>query len=100
MGQSKMSTKGKDALRSMLAYKQGKISIWLKEFSANSNWINSHLNELRAKYPDMYIAVRKKRVVMHEKNLAILKEKLMKEFGEIEDIAVEFISSKPVKLLF
>jgi len=90
----------KEIIRSMLAYKKVKVREWLREFSENSQWINEHLDELRQKYPDMYIAVRKKKVVKSGKNLTQLREELRKEFGEIEDIAIEFISSKPLKLLF
>ena len=80
--------------------KREKFDIWLKEFVKNSNWINDNLTELRSQYPNMYIAVRNRKIVKTGKNLARIRQELKNEFGEIEGIAVEYISSKPLKFLF
>ena len=80
--------------------KRDQFNVWLKEFVQNSNWLNDNLTELRSKYPDMYVAVRNKKVVKTGKNLARIRQELRDEFGAIEGIAIEYVSSKPLKFLF
>jgi hypothetical protein len=80
--------------------KRDQFNVWLKEFVQNSNWLNDNLTELRSKYPDMYVAVRNKKVVKTGKTLARIRQELRDEFGAVEGTAIEYVSSKPLKFLF
>jgi hypothetical protein len=72
----------------------------LKEFEANSIWIGKHYQELKAKYPDEYVAVWKEEVVGHGKDMPSLLEILKKQYPEDHShIPVEFIGSEDVILI-
>lgn len=65
----------------------------------NSKWAKSNLVELIGKFPDSYVAVRSKEVVMHDKSLLRLIKRLRTRFGDISDITIEHVTNKPIKLL-
>ncbi len=56
--------------------KKDRRSEFSKRFAADSKWINDNINELTAKYPDHWIAVLEKEVVIASTDL-----------GEVERVA-------------
>jgi hypothetical protein len=71
----------------------------LREDVENVKWLHENYRELLKKYRNMYVAVRKKRVIDGDYNVSKLIERLERKFKETEDILVYFISTKKFKLL-
>jgi hypothetical protein len=72
----------------------------MQEFEANTKWIGKHYQELRATYPDEWVAVWKEAVVGHGKDVLSLREYLRKRFPEdAPEIPVEYISTEDVHLI-
>lgn len=69
------------------------------EHKDNSKWISMNLTVLRKRFPNKYIAVRDRQVVKSDENLKRLITQLKKEFADIDDITIEQITDKPIKLL-
>ena len=65
----------------------------------NSKWTVRNLTELIGKFPDSFVAVRNKEVIMHDKDLIKLIKRLREVLGDISDITIEHVTDKPVKLL-
>ena len=65
----------------------------------NSKWTKSNLVKLIGKFPDSFVAVRNKEVIMHDKNLLRLIERLRADYDDISDITIEHVTDKPIKLL-
>ena len=68
-------------------------------FVSNVNWINSNIHELKSNFPDTYIAVHDRRIVKTDKKLKNLKKQLKERGLNHENVTIEFIASKPLKLL-
>lgn len=84
--------------KSIMEQKGKYIITQFRKFRQNSIWILNQREKLREKYPDMYIAVRSKEIIASHKDLT----KLILKINEIpnnEDIVIDFISSKKLKLL-
>lgn len=71
----------------------------LIEHTMNSKWISSNIEELRIKHPNIYIAVRNERVILSNKNRTELVDSLMKKYGDIRGITIEYITDKRISLL-
>jgi hypothetical protein len=69
-----------------------------REFRKNSEWIADEREKLRRKYPNMYIAVRNRKVIAKNKNLSLLLSE-MEKLKENEDIVIDYISLKRLKLI-
>ena len=65
----------------------------------DSKWMRSNLAELRAEFPDRYVAVRNKEVIMHDKDHMRLIRRLREDFDDIRDITIDYITDRPTKLL-
>lgn len=76
-----------------------KLSRLLEGDIEHFSWLLERYEELAKKYPDMYIAVRLKRVVDCDKDVHSLIEKIKKRYKKIEDIRVYFVSSRKPQLL-
>lgn len=74
------------------------INLFMKH-TGNSKWVSSNLKDLRIRYPNSYIAVRDQKVILSNKNLTELMARLMKEYGDITDITIEYIADRPINLL-
>jgi len=64
----------------------------IQEMNDNSIWMNKEMAVLRKKYPNMFIAIFKQKIVGtnpdHKKLIIALK----KQFGEIDTVLIEFIN--------
>lgn len=76
-----------------------RISLVFKLLREDYLWIRKNYDKLRKKYSCKYIAVRRGKVVNADKNLSRLISNLKKEFGDINDITIEYLGKKPLKLL-
>ena len=83
----------------LLADKKDEINRTFKLFISNTNWINTNLDKLRKQHPNEYIAVYNREVVLTDKDLSDLKEKLRKENVDLQKTAIEFVRKEPIKLL-
>jgi hypothetical protein len=72
----------------------------MKEFEANTEWVDTHYQELRATYPDEYVAVWTERVVGHSNDLPALMNTLETMYPQdYRQIPVEYISTEDVHLI-
>jgi hypothetical protein len=71
----------------------------LKHYSTDVDWIEEHRDKLRARYPDLFVAVKKQRVIFTAPTMDEI-VKLIDEAGaSAEDCAVEYISLHETDLL-
>lgn len=71
----------------------------IKKFGEDTKWLDRHYDELKIEYPDEWVAVFKKNVVGHDRDLHELMEELEKKYGDdAGHMAVEFVSPKKVEL--
>lgn len=71
----------------------------LRTLAKNRVELIDSINELRKKYPDEYVAFHENEVVGHAKDDNVLRSSLLKKYGAIEHIAIQFISSKELQLI-
>lgn len=83
----------------LLLEKKSEINRKFNLFIRDTNWINNNLDMLRKKYPNKYIAVYNRKIILTDKDLTDLKEKLKEENVAFEKVAIEFVKDKPIKLL-
>lgn len=66
----------------------------IHEMNENRIWLDKCANTLRKDYPNMYVAVRKGKVVGNDPDMKKLIVRIRKEFGNIDSILIEFISGE------
>jgi hypothetical protein len=72
----------------------------LKEFEANTKWIGSHYEQLKASYPDEWVAVWHNAVIEHSKDLSALLDTIKRRYPDDHPhIPVECISTEDVHLI-
>lgn len=72
----------------------------IKEFEANFKWIGVHYEELKAQYPDQWIAVWKEEVVGQGNDLLSVREELKKRFPEDHThIPIEYIGTEDIEFI-
>jgi len=79
------------------------LSLMLKErletLSEDSRWMLSRDSYLRKKYPDMFVAVREKRVVASSPDMDEIIKKLKEKSIDPKSVVIDYVSKEPVKLL-
>jgi len=83
----------------VLAEREDELNRKFKLFISNARWINANIDDLKRKFPDTYIAVYKRKVVLTDKDLTDLKEKLKEKSIDLDKVTIEFVKRKPLKLL-
>lgn len=83
----------------IVARKEGEINRKFKFFISNTRWINKNIENLKKQYPNRYIVVYNKKVILTDRDLSDLKEKIKTSELDPEKIAIEFVKEKPLKLL-
>lgn len=70
----------------------------IQEKQANQKWLQEHMDELRERYPDKYVAVSGKKVALSAKHLPELIQKLNKKFKEkdLTTFAVDLVTKEKV----
>jgi hypothetical protein len=72
----------------------------LKQFEQDLNWINAHYDELKALYPEQFIAVYRGQVVGHAPQVETVMEDMKRRYGEVSgSIAVKYISAREDELI-
>ncbi len=65
------------------------------QFVDDMNWIEAHYDELRALYPDQYVAVVNGKVVQHDTSISDLMTRLRSSYGDTaSELAIKFIYSE------
>jgi hypothetical protein len=95
---TKMSESGK-VLKKLINTRYKEAVLSLREFRENAEWIAQQREALREKYPNRYIAVRRRQVVEDDEDLSELLRKIREKYGEADDIAIDYISLQRIKLL-
>lgn len=93
-----MSESGR-ALKALIEERGIEMLKKLREFGDNSEWISQRREMLRDKYPNKFIAVRRKQVVAVEESRTEVLRKIKEEYSNPDDIAVYFSNSIVTKLL-
>lgn len=83
----------------MAAVKEKEILLRLKKFSEDVDWISKEQAMLRKKFAGKYIAVAGYRVVDSDSKLETLLRKLKERGEDPGQIAIEFISLEPPRLI-
>jgi len=65
----------------------------------NTVWLVTRYDELRAKYPNEYVAVHNKRVLDHDVDMFSLLERLKSKHKKTSYIAIEFVSEEDFELI-
>jgi hypothetical protein len=76
-----------------------RIAELIDKHNQNSVWIIKRDSKLRKQLPNKYIAVRNSEIVYDNDNLTDLLKYLQEKFENIDDITIDFITEKPLKLL-
>lgn len=72
----------------------------LTEFTKNTNWLLENVENLRAKYPDRYVAVLDSgNQVLNAQTLEELTEKIRQRARDPETCAIEFVTRERYLLL-
>jgi hypothetical protein len=71
----------------------------LRILAKNRVELIDNVNELRKKYPDEYVAFHENEVVGHDEDENVLRTSLLRKYGSIEHIAIQFISRKELQLI-
>ena len=74
--------------------RQADISSKLKEMNENTEWLTKELPNLQKKYPNMFIAIFKKKLVGTDPDHKHLLLKMRKKFGNIDTVLIEFINEE------
>lgn len=79
------------------------LSLMLKQrletLREDNRWILARDSYLRKKYPDMFVAIRGKRVVASSPEMDEIIEKLKEKSIDPKTVVIDYISKEPVKLL-
>ncbi len=70
-----------------------------KNLIINKKWLYENYEELRKQYANYYVAINKKQVVGKNKDLNALVKELKDKFKIIDQIVIEYISSKKFQFL-
>lgn len=76
-----------------------RIAMILQRQTVDSTWVSAHYSELVEKYPEMYVAIHRRQVIAASGEYEVLRSDLIKKFGNADNITVEFITTKRLKLL-
>lgn len=72
----------------------------LSRYEENARWLSRHYDRLKMKYKDEWVAVLNKAVVDHDRELAMLVERLRKKYpNAYGEIAVEYVTSREIELI-
>jgi len=83
----------------MAAVKEKEILLRLEKFSEDVDWISKKQAMLRKKFAGKYIAVAGYRVIDSDSDLETLLKKLKEKGEDPGQIAIEFISPEPPRLI-
>lgn len=71
----------------------------LDRFRADHVFLDTHRAEWTLKYPDRWVVVKGQKLVGYGKNLPRLYQRLRKREVDLRSAAVEFLSTKPRKMI-
>ncbi len=72
----------------------------LKSFGEDSRWLRENKDDLRKEYKNQFVAVKDKDVIAADADLKKLVEKLRKDGIDTSSIVIEFISEKPIRVIY
>jgi hypothetical protein len=79
--------------------KEKEILLNLERFGEDVDWISRRQKMLRKKFSDRYIAVVGNRVIASDVKLDALLKKLKKEGEDPSQLAIEYVSAEPPRLI-
>lgn len=71
----------------------------IEGFGSDIGWLKSHKIELRKDYKNQFVAVLNKEVIASATDLKKLITQLKKDKIDTSNVAIEFITEKPIRLL-
>jgi hypothetical protein len=66
----------------------------IEEMRESKIWMDKRLSELKTKYPNEFIAIYKKKLVGHNPDFKILIRDLKKNYKNIDNFIIEFITGE------
>lgn len=70
----------------------------LREFDRDTVWFRKNMVRFRKRYPNEFVAVRKKRLVDHDPDLQSLIQRLTKEYKDLRPFVIEFVGTEKYQL--
>jgi hypothetical protein len=92
-------SRGKTEVDDFLKNEGRKIAMVLQRQTGDSTWVSAHYSELVEKYPERYVAVHRRQVIGNSEDYEELRSELKRRFENVDDITIEFITTKRLKLL-
>jgi len=83
----------------MAAVKEKEILLSLEKFGEDVDWLSEKQAMLRKKFADKYVAVAGNRVIDSDLKLEALLKRLKEKGADPGQIAIEFISPEPPRLI-
>lgn len=71
----------------------------LARIESDGKWLQSHLDEIRAKFVNQFVAVRNRQVIAHDNDPEVLIKSIKSEKEEPNEVLIEFIHKKDLKIL-
>ena len=72
----------------------------LSEHDRNLDWMNSHSDELKKKYLELWVAIKDEDVIDHDRSYLRLAKRVKKKYKqEYSKIALGYVSQKPIDLI-
>jgi len=88
-----------DTLESLTKEEKRQMIEDLHRFQKDHAYAHRNMDELRKKYPDEYVAIYRRRVVDHDKDMTALFERLKFAY-DIRHMAVEFVPKEKMHYIF
>ena len=72
----------------------------LRKFEEDMRWLETHYEELKGEFEEEWVAIYKKRVMDHDRNLESLVERLKAKYPEdFRNFVIEFLTGEKVELI-
>ena len=80
--------------------KMGLKTDLLRKFEEDMRWLETHYEGLKGEFKEEWVAIYKKRVMDHDRNLESLVERLKAKYPEdFRNFVIEFLTGEKVELI-
>lgn len=82
------------SIMSSITVNQTEMRDTIIEMRANKVWLDGQMHVLRKQYPNMYVAVRKQKVIGADQDFKKLMVSMKTIHGDIDAVLIEFVSAE------
>ncbi len=72
----------------------------IKNFEMDSMWLKTHIDSIRSKFKNSFVAVKDKKVILSGKDLDALIEELKKNGVETDSVVIEYVPEKDIRIIY